>query len=310
MIKKNRQAQIENRTLLNKEEQLLKLVEKQPVQSSSMIQVSRSSIYFVGLLLLGLTFASGYFMGKTGAVNGQTSIANTVVPVVNQAQPAQPQVQQPQQPAQPQISIDTIKALFTKDVVKFGKGDKKLLMVEVADPSCPYCHVAGGANSEIGTQMGPQFKLVAQGGTYIPPVPEMRKLVDQGKADLVWIYTRGHGNGELATKALYCAFDQGKFWQAHDLLLSAKGYDLQNNQIKNDATKSQQLVDFLASAVDPKKLKGCLDSGKYDTRLQEDSTLASSLGVNGTPGFYLNTTNFAGAYSWADMKSVADAALQ
>jgi protein-disulfide isomerase len=70
------------------------------------------------------------------------------------------------------------------------------------------------------------------------------------------------------------------------------------------------MTEFLASAVNSKNLKNCLDSGNYNSRLQEDSALATSLGVNGTPGFYLNSTNFAGAYSWTDMKSAADAALK
>lgn len=268
-------------------------------ERSSGIELSLPVVYFACALLLVLTFTSGYFFGVSKSAKN-TGTASDSAPV----QQAQPQAQQ--QPAQPQISADTIKGLFAKNVVKFGKGDKKLLMVMVSDPSCPYCHVAAGANKEIGAKMGPQFAS----GTYVAPLPEMKKLVDQGKADLVWLYTNGHGNGELATKAIYCANDQGKFWQAHDLLMSAKGYTLINDEVKNDTSKSQVMADFLASVVNKNELKNCLDSGKYDTRLTEDSALASSLGVNGTPGFYLNTTNFAGAYSWNDMKSVADAALK
>jgi protein-disulfide isomerase len=278
-------------------------------ESKSYVEVSQSAVYFFGALLLAMTFASGYFWGKVNATATTSQTAGTTVQT--NTVPTQPPQQQAQaqQPAKPQISLDLIKGVFAKDVIKFGKGDKKLLMIEVADPSCPYCQVAGGANTEIGKLMGPQFTLAADGGTYIPPVPEMRKLVDSGKADFAWIYTPGHGNGALATKALYCAFDQGKFWQAHDLLMSAKGYDLLNNQIKTDTTQTKLVVDFLAKAVDVNSLKSCLDSGKYDARLGEDTSLATSLGVQGTPGFYLNTTNFAGAYSWKDMKSTADAAL-
>jgi protein-disulfide isomerase len=263
------------------------------------ISLSPSLVILVALIFMAMMGFGGYMYGKVSTLEKNT---NSV-----QANPAQPQAQQP---AQPQVSIDSIKGLFDKNVIKFGNGDKKLVMVEVADPSCPFCHVAAGLNGELNKQMGQQFMLKADGGNYVAPVPEMKKLVEQGKADFVWLYTNGHGNGELATKALYCAFDQGKFWQAHDLFMTAKGYTLINDVVKNDASKSQQVADFLASAVDKNKLKSCLDSGKFDTRLAEDSTIAKSLGVNGTPGFYLNTTNFSGAYSWTDMKSVADAALK
>lgn len=216
-------------------------------------------------------------------------------------QAPQPQAQQQQAaaPAAPKVDIKTIKDLWEKNVIKFGDAKKNNLLVEVADPSCPYCHVAAGLNPELSGQIGPQFKLVADGGTYVAPVPEMKKLVDSGKAAFVWIYTPGHGNGEMGTKALYCAFDAGKFWEAHDRLMTNKGYELLNNTIKNDKTKSQELVDFLGM----QNLKDCLDSGKYDSRLAEDIKLASSLGVSGTPGFFVNETNFAGAYSWNDMKS-------
>lgn len=279
----------------------LKQEETKTDKNYKYIQVSSVSMGFFGILLLVVSFTGGLLWEKTKNLE-ENNLTNKAVPT--------PQAQAAQQPAaQPQISMDTIKGLFSKNVIKFGKGDKKLVMVEVSDPSCPYCHVVGGANTEIGAKMGSQFKVASQGGTYVPALPEMKKLVDQGKADFVWLYTNGHGNGELATKAIYCAFDQGKFWQAHDLLMSAKGYTLINDVVKNDVTKSQQMADFLASAVDKNKLKGCLDSGKYDARLSEDSALARSLGVSGTPGFFLNTTKFAGAYSWTDMKSVADASL-
>ena len=114
----------------------------------------------------------------------------------------------------------------------------------------------------------------------------------------------------MGTKALYCAFEQNKFWQANDLLMSAKGYELLNTQVKNDKTKSKDVASFLAGAVDANKLKNCLDSGKYDTRLTEDTALATQLGISGTPGFFLNSSTFDGAYDWKEMKSVADAALK
>lgn len=207
------------------------------------------------------------------------------------------------QPPVSKVTIDSIKALFTSGNIILGDKNSKNLLVEVADPSCPYCHIAAGLNPELNKQAGDRFVLSSQGGSYIAPVPEMKKLVDQGKAAFVWIYTPGHGNGEMGTKAFYCAFEKGRFWEVHDKLMTNAGYDLLNNVIKNDKTKSKELADFLAPVFDATQMKQCLDSGKYDAKLQKDIAVASSLGVNGTPGFFINTTNFAGAYSWKDMES-------
>jgi protein-disulfide isomerase len=70
------------------------------------------------------------------------------------------------------------------------------------------------------------------------------------------------------------------------------------------------MADFLKGVIDPAFIKSCIESGKYDGRIASDSQVAASLGVNGTPGFFVNTTRYAGAYSWTDMKSVADEALK
>ena len=210
-----------------------------------------------------------------------------------------------------EIGIDKLKELFDKNVVKFGEKDSRLIFVEVSDPSCPYCHVAGGKNPEIGLQINPaQFKYASQGGSYVPPVLEMKKLVQEGKASYIYLYQNGHGNGEMATKALYCAFDQNKYWEAHNLLYTNKGYELINNVVKNDETKIPELVKFLKSAADADELQTCLESGKYDQRLIDEQALAMDIAISGTPGFYINTQRFPGAYNWEDMKGAVEEALK
>ena len=246
------------------------------------------------ILAIGLVFFSGTLWQKVK--NLEKGQSTTTV--------------QPTAKAQPKVSLETIKSLFDKDLIKIGDKDSKVIFVEISDPSCPYCQAAAGLNPTLNNQMGPQFKLVKDGGTYVAPVIEMKKLVDAGKASFVWIYSPGHGNGELGTKALYCANEKGKFWEAQDLLMTSKGYDLLNNTIKNDITKSGTLVTFLKSAVDSTFLKECLDSGKYDARLANDTQIASSLGFQGTPDFFVNDKNFAGAVSYEQMRSVVDAALK
>jgi len=198
--------------------------------------------------------------------------------------------------------------LFNDQNLAFGNKDSKVLFVEFSDPSCPYCHAAAGKNGTLNKQMGAQFILKADGGSYVAPVPEMKKLVDAGKAGFVWIYANGHGNGEMATKALYCAKEKGKFWQAHDLLMTDAGYTLINTTVKNDKTQSGAIAQFLKGVVESNFMKLCLNGGKYDSRISSDMAIASQFGFSGTPSFFVNTQNFAGAYSYTDLQSVVDEA--
>lgn len=273
------------------------VTEKQNLLAGNPLQTILLIAVIAGSFFIGSLWTKVQVLEK-GGVTTATKTVTPTTPTTNAA-PAAPTEAQPNQ----------IKDAFGKSQVKFGDANKKLVFIEVADPSCPYCQVAAGHNGELNKQIGDRFKLVADGGTYVAPIPEIKKLVDSGKASFAWIYTPGHGNGEMGTKALYCANEKGKFWDVHDKLMTSEGYNLLNNVVKNDKTKTQELVDFLKSAMSSSDLKSCLDSGKYDNRLSEDISLASGLGVQGTPGFFVNTSRFAGAYSWKDMESAVKSSL-
>lgn len=274
--------------------------------SSSRKKESKGIFEKLGPILITISvvmaFAIGILWEKVNNLEGGGAKTTNATPTVAA------QVQQGQ-PTKTQVSLDQIKKLFGMDLVKFGDDKRKVLFVDISDPSCPYCHVAAGKNPELNKQIGDRFKLVADGGTYVAPVPEMRKLVDQGKASYVFIYTPGHGNGEMGTRALYCANEKGKYWDAHDLLYSSKGYDLLNNTVKNDKTKVGDLADFL-KPLGISDLKSCIEGTKYDSRLTADTSVAGSLGVGGTPAFFINAQLFAGAYSYKDMESAVTAALK
>jgi protein-disulfide isomerase len=213
---------------------------------------------------------------------------------------------QQQEQTQIQVKLDQVKKLFTQDFIHFGDASKKLLIVEVSDPSCPFCHIAGGKNPELASQVGDRFKYQSDGGSYIPPVPEIKKLVDEGKASFAFIYSNGHGNGRIAAEALYCAYEKGKFWEVHDKLMTNAGYNLINEQVKNDRSKAQELVNFVADVIDPQFLSNCLSTAKYEKNLARDEQISPSLGFQGTPHFVFNTKIFQGAYSFSNMKSEVD----
>lgn len=245
------------------------------------------------LMVIALVVGS-YFLGvyKTRTEYLEKA-ANTVAAVGQTGQEAAPAPQP--------VDMAKVDALFADNSnLVLGKRDAKIKFVEFSDTSCPFCHVAAGKNPELSKEINPRFVTAEDGGTYVPPVLEIKKLIDEGKAALAWFYTPGHGSGELGTLALYCANEQGKFWEAHDLLMNNEGYDLVNEKVRNDRAKLPEVVAFLKSAVDPAKLQACLDSKKYEDRVDSDPQIASGFGYGATPTFFINDKVVEGAASWDD----------
>lgn len=88
--------------------------------------------------------------------------------------------------------------------------------------------------------------------------------------------------------------------------MTNEGYNLINEQVRNDKNKISDLVSFLANEIDSNFLTKCLESGKYEKNLNRDQQLSPSLGFQGTPHFLVNTQMFQGAYSYSDMKPIVD----
>lgn len=260
-------------------------------------KANSSTILLLGLLVI--SFFAGFLFLKSQSLEKGGGTAQQLG--------QQQQQQQQQQPAV-KVSLDQIKKLFGEGSISFGDANRKILFVEISDPSCPFCHIAGGLNSSA--IPSEYFKYDSEGGAYSPPVPEMRKLVEQGKASYVMLYSNGHGNGSLAMQALYCSYEKGRMWEAHDLLMTKAGYDLINETVKNDKTKIPNLVDYLSSAVDSDFLTECIQSEKYASQLDKDQRTATTLGFQGTPHFFVNETAFGGAQDYNLMEATVNSALK
>ncbi|MFC1936810.1 DsbA family protein [Chloroflexota bacterium] len=84
--------------------------------------------------------------------------------------------------------------------------------------------------------------------------------------------------GKLA-EAAYCAGDQGKFWEMHDIQFANFGQPYSIRRVKAMAK---------AVGLDMDQFEECFDSGKYTTQMKQDGVEALAAGIGGTPTFSVN----------------------
>ena len=107
-----------------------------------------------------------------------------------------------------------------------------------------------------------------------------------------------------AAEAAYCASDQEKFWEYHDILFlnwTGEGTgDFSLNRLKGYAD---------AIDLDVKAFSDCLAEGNYKSWLDRDVTNANADGVRATPTFIINGKLIEGAQPFSVFQIEIEAAL-
>jgi len=195
---------------------------------------------------------------------------------------------------EPTLAGDTFE--IKKDDLVFGQENAPVTIFLYSDPSCPFCAAADGSNKEVVDY------LKGNSPSWTAPIPGIfENYVNAGKVKLIYRYYPGHGTGEGAMNILYCAYDQGKFWELHKLIGN-------NQDDVADVVKVKSLAKSIG--IDISKIESCLESGKYSGRLAADTALGTSANINGTPAFFVNGKLISGAQPFSAFKAVIDAALQ
>jgi len=111
----------------------------------------------------------------------------------------------------------------------------------------------------------------------------VENYIDTGKANLVFVDLAFLGrDSPKAAAATYCAEEQGKYWEYHDLL-----YNTQEG-IDSGWANTERLKAFAFSLeLDMELFDSCLDSGKFSKRVQFNINEAKKQGASGTPTFII-----------------------
>jgi len=146
-------------------------------------------------------------------------------------------------------------------------GDSKapITLVEFLDLQCSFC-------IQFHEEVLPQLQ---------------QKYIQTGKVRLAIVDfpLESHGYAIQAAKLATCAGQQGKYWQVHDLFLSAPQVAT-DEAIRKIAGETQ---------LDQKQLEQCLTNPRTVDQIMREANAARELGVFGTPTFLLGKSRTDGA---------------
>jgi protein-disulfide isomerase len=159
---------------------------------------------------------------------------------------------------------------------RLGPATAPVQIVEFSDFQCPYCQMAAKTVHEIQEKYGDKVSIVFRNF----PLPM-------------------HPQAGRAAEAAQCANDQGGFWKYHDALFADR------KAWTDDDFKGYAK----ASGLDVKQFGKCLDGGAHKATIDADIADGKKVGMNGTPGFYVNGIVLSGARPIEDFVEVIDSEL-
>lgn len=154
-----------------------------------------------------------------------------------------------------------------------GPASAKVTIVEFSDFQCPFCKRGYQTMEQVLKMYPNDVKMVFKN----KPLPM-------------------HPEAEPAAKAAAAAGKQGKFWEMHDALF--------NNQDKLASAFYEEQAKKLGLNID--QFKKDMASPEVEKIIKDDSALADSLGVQGTPNFFVNGVAVQGAYPADYFKKIVD----
>lgn len=186
-------------------------------------------------------------------------------------------------------------AAITRETVDFntmGDPNAPIKLEEYSDFQCPYCRIFFENTEERLVE-----NYVANGTVY---------FVYRSFGEFIG------SESSAAAQAAYCAGDQGKFWEMHDIIFA--------NQTGENvgAYSDRRLVAFAERLdLDMGEFNSCYDSGKYAETVDQDARDGLLAGIQATPSFVMTyevngetkTKIIEGAQSFETFQQEIEAAL-
>lgn len=117
----------------------------------------------------------------------------------------------------------------------------------------------------------------------------VRDYIETGKVFFVYIpFSFMAPESARAAEAAYCAADQDKFWQYHNIIFANVGTET------TQPLADERLIQYAeALGLDVDTFRTCLLNDTHQRQVQDDLAYGRGLGVTGTPTFNLNGRLFS-----------------
>ncbi len=187
---------------------------------------------------------------------------------------------------QPSTAVNS--ALVREDSPTLGAADAKVTLVEFVDPECESCAAFG---------------------------PVIKKLLGEydGKLRFVLRYMPLHPNSVPAGNFMEAAGEQGKFWQAQEMLFQRQGEWGERHGAPASAPKPDVPALFEKYAVDlgldVAGVKAAINQNKYGSKFERDRRDGQTLGVRQTPTIFVNGRRLT-RLTEADLKALIEDELK
>ena len=197
--------------------------------------------------------------------------------------------------------VMTVEPPITDNAVVIGDVNAPVTIIQFTDFECPFCAIADG-NKE----MVEEFKM--RDPSYVAPMPEVYKnYVESGQVKVVFYnfpIASLHPQSEGAHMAVMCANEQGNFKVYAETL-----WDKRTDWIESSDRDSTYKSYAVTLGLDEAQFNECLDTDKYKSQITSELALGQSLGVSGTPAFFVGKTFISGAQSYQVFKDLIDVQL-
>jgi protein-disulfide isomerase len=259
------------------EEEIEQVEVEKPALPVVTINIQTWTTPIVGLVMLVIGLLVGFYVRPLTLAQANTTTTNAPIVVVTQ-----PAVIPTADQSAAQQSL--MYSLIPK--MRHFKGDPKapVTIIEFADFQCPFCG---------------RFFATTQ-----PQIDEA--YIQSGKVRLgYWNFAFLGDESTWAAESAECAADQDKFWEYHDKLYASQSGENQGAFNKDNLKKFAEEL-----GLDTQTFNECLDSGKYTSLIQDDTSTSSALGVKSTPTFLVNGQAIVGAQPFEAFQQIIDPLLK